>query len=361
MAKRRIRAAELAGLAALGAFGHTFFGPGRDRKPYERPASEVPVDYRGTDLAPAVSSAAAAAQAAQAGQPAPVVVVAPPVRQQFSDLQDMHQGLGPLADTGGMGRSEVAAKSQENMPPPAVAAPVVMGGPAAAAAPVVTRGLSPAAGTVRAAPAVVRGMGDPGYTQADIDAYRRRVPNVARQEAMRGHGLGRVDVDPRSRPVVPRSRPMTREELINQIPTGGNATATGGRQVTGNEFSRNMANILAAFGPTRLAGFGNAAVEAATARGALQRASAAQAARTDAARRGQTPTNLKSTKSTSTARANEASKRTKKFDEEEANVEFKRGGKTSAKPKKMASGGMSSASKRGDGIASKGKTKCKMY
>jgi hypothetical protein len=27
----------------------------------------------------------------------------------------------------------------------------------------------------------------------------------------------------------------------------------------------------------------------------------------------------------------------------------------------MASGGMTSASKRGDGIASKGKTKCKMY
>ena len=37
---------------------------------------------------------------------------------------------------------------------------------------------------------------------------------------------------------------------------------------------------------------------------------------------------------------------------------FKRGGKV----KKMASGGMtSSASKRGDGIASKGKTRCKMY
>jgi hypothetical protein len=39
----------------------------------------------------------------------------------------------------------------------------------------------------------------------------------------------------------------------------------------------------------------------------------------------------------------------------------KKGGAVKAKPKKMASGGMSSASKRGDGIASKGKTKCKMY
>jgi hypothetical protein len=32
-----------------------------------------------------------------------------------------------------------------------------------------------------------------------------------------------------------------------------------------------------------------------------------------------------------------------------------------SKPKKMASGGMTSASKRADGIASRGKTKCKIY
>jgi hypothetical protein len=37
----------------------------------------------------------------------------------------------------------------------------------------------------------------------------------------------------------------------------------------------------------------------------------------------------------------------------------KKGGKV--KTKKMASGGLSSASKRGDGIATRGKTKCKMY
>ena len=42
----------------------------------------------------------------------------------------------------------------------------------------------------------------------------------------------------------------------------------------------------------------------------------------------------------------------------DANRTYKRGGKV----KKMASGGMaSSASKRADGIASRGKTKCKMY
>ena len=37
--------------------------------------------------------------------------------------------------------------------------------------------------------------------------------------------------------------------------------------------------------------------------------------------------------------------------------QYKKGGTV----KKMASGGMSSASKRADGIASRGKTKCKMY
>jgi len=42
-------------------------------------------------------------------------------------------------------------------------------------------------------------------------------------------------------------------------------------------------------------------------------------------------------------------------------VSRKKGGAVKAKPKKMASGRMSSASKRGDGIASRGKTKCKIY
>jgi hypothetical protein len=40
-----------------------------------------------------------------------------------------------------------------------------------------------------------------------------------------------------------------------------------------------------------------------------------------------------------------------------SDMAYKKGGKT----KKMASGGVASASKRADGIASRGKTKCKMY
>jgi hypothetical protein len=50
-----------------------------------------------------------------------------------------------------------------------------------------------------------------------------------------------------------------------------------------------------------------------------------------------------------------SSRKTKKFNDDEANVEFKRGGKAYA-----SGGSVSSASKRGDGIATRGKTNCKM-
>ena len=59
------------------------------------------------------------------------------------------------------------------------------------------------------------------------------------------------------------------------------------------------------------------------------------------------------TKFTSQSKA--PSKRTKKFDDSETGVEFKRGGKA------MKSGGsVSPASKRADGIATRGKTRCKI-
>jgi hypothetical protein len=158
--------------------------------------------------------------------------------------------------------------------------------------------------------------------------------------------------------------PITEEMRRNpvaRIPGQDARAPEDGRRVTGGDISRNLANIAAAMGPTRLAGFGNAAIEGATARGALQRAAALRAERAEVGRRGQTPTNFSSSSSSTTTRANRATKKTKKFDEDTENVEFKRGGKAMSKTKNMASGGMSSASKRGDGIATKGKTKCKMY
>jgi hypothetical protein len=152
-----------------------------------------------------------------------------------------------------------------------------------------------------------------------------------------------------------------RRNPVARIPGQDARAPEDGRRVTGGNISRNLANIAAAMGPTRAAGFGNAAIEAATARGALQRAAALRAERAEAGRRGQTPTNFSSSSSSTTTQANRATKKTKKFDEDTENVEFKRGGKAMSKTKNMASGGMSSASKRGDGIATKGKTKCKMY
>lgn len=44
-----------------------------------------------------------------------------------------------------------------------------------------------------------------------------------------------------------------------------------------------------------------------------------------------------------------------------SDMTYKKGGVVKAKTKKMANGGVTSASKRADGIASRGKTKCKMY
>jgi hypothetical protein len=59
------------------------------------------------------------------------------------------------------------------------------------------------------------------------------------------------------------------------------------------------------------------------------------------------------TKFTSTSKT--PSKKTKKFDDEESKIEFKRGGRAYA-----AGGSVSNPSKRADGIAIKGKTRCKM-
>jgi len=64
----------------------------------------------------------------------------------------------------------------------------------------------------------------------------------------------------------------------------------------------------------------------------------------------QKPTKFTSKKSTSAGKP-VASKRTKKFNEEEAGIEFKRGGRV----------GASSASKRADGCAQRGKTRGRMY
>lgn len=79
----------------------------------------------------------------------------------------------------------------------------------------------------------------------------------------------------------PRKR--TREELIEAIPTGGKkgagATESKGNSASGSELGRNVKNTLAALGPTRLAGLGNAAAEGVMASRAAKAAETARAAR----------------------------------------------------------------------------------
>lgn len=333
MAKRRIRAAELAGLAALGAFGYNFFGPGRDRKPGEGRAD---VEYRGTDRPPTESVAAAPAASTTAAG---------------------YTGGSGYADLGGYQDMAPGDFSDDREPGGSTYRPP-------AAAPAATRSLAPSAPAAGSRPRSVapaaNGRAPINNREQVFDAPMRPIARAnpsARQYNQDSQG-NRAGTQADSGPPITEEM---RRNPVARIPGQRSQAPEGGSRVTGSETSRNIANALGAMGPTRLAGFGNAAIEGATARGALQRAAAARTERTEAARRGQTPTNLTSTKSRSTARTNEASKRTRKFDEDSENVEFKHGGKTKAMPKKMASGGMSSASKRADGIASKGKTKCKMY
>lgn len=235
----------------------------------------------------------------------------------------------------------------------------------------------------------------------DAPMVARRDPNISAEVARRtgvrldslaGAGRGgqvgptaeEIEAYRRSRMPAP-SRPMSREEMMSQIPTGGTGTVEGGDRVSGNEFTRNVGNILTGMGPATLAGFGKVGAEMATARGAAQRAAEAKAAaKASEGREAVTnpmawmagPKGMKKMQAAEDAerkarRAMEARKNPKqavKGEESDVTggaVGYKKGGFAKAKPKKMASGGMtskvSSASKRADGIATKGKTKCKMY
>lgn len=289
---RRSRSRDLAGLAALGALGYTFFGPGRDRP---KGVAKAPVEYRDVSGAPAGGidyAALAGAEDAARGR----YRVSPSAAD--ARLQETFMGLdnvsGPLSETGGVGRTENVASDQTKKPPIDYNAQAALVAPAAAPAAVApaavssaSRSLAPAAvapaavapaavaesargrGTNRAAPPAVigpRSTGQGGAYASDIRA----------EEARRAIREGRVRKDAQPPVIGPRS-------------TGrGGATAA---ELA--EYQRQQER-------DRMRGHGYRAT-------------------------------------------------------------YKKGGSVKAKPKKMASGGMSSASKRADGIATKGKTKCKMY
>jgi len=133
--------------------------------------------------------------------------------------------------------------------------------------------------------------------------------------------------------------------LVDQIPKD-KSTVVGGERVDSTEMGRNISNTLAALGPGKLAGLGAIGNEMRGAKGVQEAYNKAAAARRTAEMRAKGDATKFATKPKSTQK--NTAKKTKKFDDDESNVEFKRGGS------------VSSASKRGDGIASRGKTNCKM-
>lgn len=158
-------------------------------------------------------------------------------------------------------------------------------------------------------------------------------------------------------PAMASTPAPTREQLIAQIPTGGSGagpTPSAGNSASGSELGRNIKNTLSALSGYQGVNLAKAAAEGATARAAAARAASARAeAAKKAEMAGELRRGAQPTKFTSPSKST-AAKRTRKFNEDEANTEFKRGGSV----QKYAKGG--SVSSRADGIAQRGKTRGKM-
>ncbi len=320
MAKRRIRAAELAGLAALGAFGYNFFGPGRDKKAGERRAD---VEYRGTDRPPSVR-----------GDMSPADLYADAAaRLTFDD--DREPGGSTYR-------------------PPAAVAPVAAAAPAAPAA-------SVARSITAAAPAAARSTGS-GSGYLDLGGYN----DMAQVDMPRGY-------DPR---LANLSSAAVGASEASAIRNAANAEMPLRRQLTQTTLGAPTARAAGA--PSIYAG--PAAFQAYRQRQAAEAAAAATPPAPPGSARNIVQQMREKDKAVlaavrrrqeqeaAAAAQNRAAAEQRRIDAElsldptERLLRgYKKGGAVKAKPKKMASGGMSSASKRGDGIATKGKTKCKMY
>lgn len=152
---------------------------------------------------------------------------------------------------------------------------------------------------------------------------------------------------------TPPSKAQSRKGTVEDIPRDTDMPTVKGERTSGSDLSRNIANTISALGPSKLAGIGAIGMEM---RGAEAARKAAQAKKSaDLAK--EMKAGQAKTKFTSTPKATQKNpaKKTKKFDDSESNIEFKRGGKAYA-----AGGSVSAASKRADGIASRGKTRCKI-
>jgi len=314
---RSSRSRDLAGLAALGALGYTFFGPGRDRKPGERPASEVPVDYRGTDRPPSVRGDMSLAD----------LYADAAARLTFDD--DREPGGSTFR-------------------PPVTVAPVAA--PAASAA----RSITAAAPAARSTGSGSGYLDLGGYNDmAQVDMPRGYDPRLANLSSAAVGASEASAIRNAANAEMPLRRQLTQTTL--GAPT---ARAAGAPSIYAGPAAfqayrqRQAAEAAAAATPPTPPG---------SARNIVQQMREKDKAVLAAVRRRQE-------QEAAAAAQNRAAAEQRRIDAElsldpmeRLARGFKKGGAVKAKPKKMASGGVSSASKRADGIASKGKTKCKMY
>ena len=209
---------------------------------------------------------------------------------------------------------------------------------------------------------------------------------VEEKAAARKASISTDEMKNRSRRINPKTAPF-RKANIDQIPGQNRSGPTGGERVSGTELSRNLSNTAVALSPLT-GGTSKVAAEFAMGRNAAkalqgegklsaagQRLKNMEEVRNVAMPgRNATVTNpnawaagpkgmdkiaqaeARAAAAEARAAAAEAKRNSKDpFMSFKPGSDFKRGGMT-----KMASGGMT-ASRRGDGIASRGKTKCKMY
>jgi hypothetical protein len=167
--------------------------------------------------------------------------------------------------------------------------------------------------------------------------YRRTSGNASGRTAETNKAVAKSLVDQ-----IPRDKSMS---LVDQIPRD-KSTVVGGERIDSSELGRDAMNLLAAAGPGRLAGAVRLGAEAQGAKRVQDAYNKAATAKRTAEMRAKGDATKFASKPKATQK--NPAKKTKKFDDSESNIEFKRGGM------------VSNASKRADGIATKGKTRCKM-
>ena len=273
----------------------------------------------------------------------------PRLQETFMGLDDVS---GRYADTGGVGRSEVTAANQAGMPPPAsVAAGPAVRPPAAGPA----AGPAAARASINDREHVFSGPMTPRIPEGSASYYDPRMANLS------SAAVGRGEADA-IRNAANAQRPL-REQLTDTTLGVSTGPAPGAPSIyAGSEawrlYNQQKAAEAAAAGPSAPQGSArnirqqmrekDKEVLAAVRRRQAEEEAAAKTAREADAER------LREARRVQRPASNPADLR---FQDMKKRMGLKKGGAT----KKMASGGMTSASKRADGIASKGKTKCKMY